>query len=96
MLHDPGVTSATHNSELVEARFPQVYLCSAHLLVSSAFHLLDLTELTPRKGTWGPETPLQALPLWSRPSQGGIAHEGDAVCQKVLFKGLLSGGQSRI
>lgn len=53
MLLDPGVTSATHNSDLVgpEARFPHAYLCSAHLLISSAFHLLDLAELTLRKGT---------------------------------------------
>lgn len=40
MLHDPGVMSATHNLDLVgpEARFPHVYLCSAHLdlCVSSA------------------------------------------------------------
>lgn len=53
MLLNPGVMSATHNSDLVgpEARFPHAYLCSAHLLISSAFHLLDLTELTLRKGT---------------------------------------------
>lgn len=65
-------------------------------ILTSAFHLLDLTEPTRRKGTQGLETPLQALPLWSSPSKGRISHEGDAICQKVLFKCLLSRGQSWI
>lgn len=70
MLHDPGVMSATHNSDLVgpEARFPHAYLCSEHL-VSSAFHLLHLTEPTLRKGTQGPETPLQALLCGAAPAR---------------------------
>lgn len=58
MLHEPGVMSATRNSDLLgpEARFPYAHLYSTHL-VSSAFHLLDLTEATPRKGSWGTDSP---------------------------------------
>lgn len=98
MLHDPGITPATYHSDLVglDTRLPRAHLCGAHLPVPPAFHLLDLTEPTLRKGTQGPEIPLQALPLQSSPNKGRISWEGDVICQKVLCKGLLSGGQSGV
>lgn len=70
MSHEPRVTSATHNSDLLgpEGRFPFAHLCSTRL-ASSAFHLLDLTQATPRKGTWGTDSSPSPAPV-VQPQQG--------------------------
>lgn len=67
-----------------------------HLLVISALHLLDLTELTARKGTHGFEIPLQALPLWSSFSKGSPSCECDSSWQEGLSQGLPCTGQSLV
>lgn len=59
MLHDPGIMSATCHCDLVglDTRLPHAYLGGAHLPVSPAFHLLDLTTYTEKRDPGTQDSP---------------------------------------